>query len=88
MCASKHCPATVMASLQGQDEDRAARSLDQNGVSTSAQMEVRVRSEIGDIKLGRPLGRLQAQCLVDAGSNQAVLQQVSCSVGAYIHIST
>lgn len=61
---------------QGQDSDRAARSLDQAGVSTSTHVMLDMKTDLG----GQESGSLHASCVLDATSNQAALQKVSiCS---------
>ena len=66
----------LIACMQGQDQDRAVRSLDQSGVSTSAQMVLNIKSDLGSPEKGS----LHAQCALDAANSQAALQKV-CSVG-------
>ncbi len=58
--------------LQNQDEQRAASSLDQTGVSTSTLMTLNVKTDLG----GPESGGLHAQCVLDADKSQAHLQKV------------
>lgn len=60
--------------MQEQDRERAARSLDQAGVSTSTQMIVNLKTDLG----GDQNGSLQVQCMLDAAQQQASLRQVLC----------
>ncbi|KAL3139149.1 hypothetical protein ABBQ32_005934 [Trebouxia sp. C0010 RCD-2024] len=55
-----------------QDGERAARSLDQAGVSTSTQMTVNLRTDLG----GDQNGSLRVSCMLDAAQQQASLRQV------------
>lgn len=75
--------------MQEQDGERAARSLDQAGVSTSTQMTVNLRTDLG----GDQNGSLRVSCMLDAAQQQASLRQVlyrprplhfSCSLGMSI----
>ena len=58
--------------MQNQDSERAARSLDQAGVSSSTQMTVNIRTDLG----GEENGSLQAQCGLNAAQQQASLLKV------------
>lgn len=60
--------------MQNQDSERAARSLDQAGVSTSTQMTVNMKTDLG----GEEDGSLQAQCRLNAAQQQASLLKVFC----------
>ncbi|KAL0041974.1 hypothetical protein WJX79_010744 [Trebouxia sp. C0005] len=55
-----------------QDEQRAASSLDQTGVSTSTSMTLDIKTDLG----GPESGGLHAQCILDADKSQAHLQKV------------
>lgn len=58
--------------VQEQDEQRAASSLDQTGVSTSTSMTLDIKTDLG----GPESGGLHAQCILDADKSQAHLQKV------------
>ena len=58
--------------LQDQDEQRAASSLDQTGMSTSTLMTLNIKTDLG----GPESGGLHAQCVLDADKSQAHLQKV------------
>lgn len=55
-----------------EDSERAARSLNQAGVSTSTQMNVNMKTDLG----GEDSGSLQVQCMLDAAQQQVSLQKV------------
>ena len=61
-----------MGVLQEQDHERAVRSLNQAGVSTSAQLLLKARSELG----GDDSNALHAHCLIKPEDGQASLQKV------------
>ena len=69
-----HCDAPAGHDVQTQDSQRAATSLDQAGVSTSTQMTVNMRSDLG----GEKNDSLQAQCGLNAAQQQASLLKVLC----------
>ena len=60
--------------MQNQDSERAARSLEQADVSTSTQMTVNMKTDLG----GEENGSLQAQCGLDTAQQQASLLKVLC----------
>lgn len=61
-----------MGAWQEQDQERAARSLNQAGMSTSAQLLLNARSDLG----GDDSNALHAQCLVRPETGQASLHKV------------
>ena len=63
----------AVGALQEQDRERAVRSLSQAGVSTSAQLLLNAKSELG----GDNSNALHAQCLIRPETGQASLQKVS-----------
>ena len=58
--------------VQGVDQERATQSLDQTGVSTSAQVAVNIRTDLGGVESSG----LHAQCFLDADSGHTSLQKV------------
>ena len=63
--------------LQDQDSERAASCLDQAGVSTSTQVTLNVKTDLGGAESS---SSLQAQGMLDGATSQAVLQKVrTCS---------
>lgn len=59
--------------VQGQDQERATQSLDQTGVSTSTQVTVNIKTDLGGVESSG----LHAQCLLDADKGHTSLQKVS-----------
>lgn len=65
--------STTWCDVQEEDSERAARSLNQAGVSTSTQMNVNMKTDLG----GEDSGSLQVQCMLDAAQQQVSLQKVT-----------
>lgn len=59
--------------MQGQDQERATQSLDQTGVSTSTQVTLNIKTDLGGVESSG----LHAQCLLDTDNGLTSLQKVS-----------
>lgn len=71
------CPE-LQVMVQEQDKERAVRSLDPTGLSTSAQMLLNLKSDLG----GEEGGVLLAQCLLTPETGQASLKKVRLEIQA------
>lgn len=70
-----NCGVHSSCGVQDQDSERAARSLNQAGVSTSTHVTVNMKTDLGP----EENGSLQAQCELNAAQQQASVRKVLCA---------
>lgn len=74
-----NCGVHSSRGVQDQDSERAARSLNHAGVSTSTHVTVNIKTDLG----AEENGSLQAQCKLNAAQQQASVRKVFCAAPLY-----